>query len=52
MNIFAERLHRCGFPMHVAYRTVCDFMKNFGLGALREFVEDMERQCYVEAVQP
>lgn len=50
MNVFAERLHRCGFPMHVAYRTACDMLKNYGLDALREFVESVERGCYVAAV--
>lgn len=51
MNIFIERLHRCGFPMHTAYKTVHEFIKNFGFEALAEFVEAIERDCYVEAVQ-
>lgn len=50
MNILAERLHRCGFPMHAAYRTVCDMLKNFGLDALLEFVESVERETYVAAI--
>lgn len=47
MTDYICRLERIGIAAHEAYRIVFDFLKNFGVVALEDYITEMERDCYV-----
>lgn len=44
MEEYIRKLYYCGIPMHTAYCTCWDMLKNFGFEALDEFVSEMVEQ--------
>lgn len=47
MNELVDRMTRTGVPPHEAYRTIYDFLKNYGVDALMEYIDDLEKSAYV-----
>ena len=50
MNEYIERLTRTGMSAHEAYRLVFDFLKNFSLKELEEFIKERECEVYVDRI--
>ena len=42
MNIYIARLMSCGYSMTDAYMTYHDFIKNYGLDSLIDFLRSLE----------
>lgn len=43
MNKYVFKLCSLGIPACNAYAIVCDFLKNFNVEALEEYIADLER---------
>ena len=50
MWTYVERLIRCGYSADRAYCICADFVKNLPLIDLRNFIESVERDTYVDRV--
>ena len=48
MNDYVARLIRTGMSAHEALRLVFDFLKNFTVAELEEFIEEQECEAYVD----
>ena len=47
MENYIRRLERVGVSAHEAYRIVFDFLKNFGIEVLEEYIAELESETYV-----
>ena len=47
MNIYIEKLNRIGVSASEAYRIVFDFLKNYSVAELEEYIESLEADVYV-----
>ena len=47
MGDYIARLTRTGMAAHEACRLVFDFLKNFSIKELEEFISEREDECYV-----
>lgn len=52
MNDYIDRLERCGMARHEAVRLVKAMIKDYGYRELEELTKEMEKEAYVERVQP
>lgn len=52
MNDYIDRLERCGMARHEAVRLVKAMIKDFGYRELEELTKEMEKDAYVDRVQP
>lgn len=50
MESYIRRLERVGVSAHEAYRIVFDFLKNFGIEELEEYICELEGEAYVGRV--
>lgn len=52
MNEYIKRLQRCGMAPHEALRLVKAMVKDYGYRELEELTASMEKDAYVERIQP
>jgi len=50
MREYIDRLMRCGFSADRAYSICQDFGKNLPLIELENFIQSIERDCYVDRI--
>ena len=50
MESYIRRLERVGVSAHEAYQIVFDFLKNFGIEELEEYICELESEAYVGRV--
>lgn len=48
MDIYIMRLIRVGFEASEARKTCEDFIKNYGIVSLDEYITELESDCYVD----
>jgi len=51
MERYIKRLIRCGYSADRAYCVCYDFAKNLPLIELENFIESIERDCYVDRME-
>lgn len=44
MQKYIDRLMRCGFSYHRAYYECCDFIKEYGLEGLEDYISSIEKE--------
>ena len=51
-NSYIDRLVKCGYTVDAATDTYLDFIKNFSIAELEVYVRYVERNSYVDLLQP
>lgn len=52
MSEYIDRLVRCGYSMDKAIDTYRDFLRNFTIAELDIYVRQVEKNSYVDSLQP